>query len=487
MTLRAQILASSELLEDWPAELCRRLQRRGVAAGVVTVPGELPLQGLKLLLLLERTLFHLQPLSAVAPPATLDAPDIVIDLSGAAPSEVETPTLYPLFDGAPGDAAIANALLSRRAPVVDILCLAPGQSPRRIATATPALEHRHKFSLSYRAVAAAAAALLCASVERRARGQAFVLDEAPPPYPEALAASPAAFAATTLAQKIAKQLTKLAVHPEHFRIGWRRVGAERAVGQTLVWPAEGYRFIEDDRKRYFTDPFVLAKGGRVFVFCEEFPYATGKGVLSAFEFFEDGAVSPPRLVLEQDHHLSYPQVFERDGALWMIPESSAASRIELYRAERFPDLWRLEAVLVDGVRAADATLIEHDGKLWLFATVAEDGLSDWDALHVYVADKLCGRWRAHPGNPVLIDAASARPAGPMFKRGGELWRPAQDCSHGYGGGLTLCRVDRLDENEFRQTPKTRLKPPRSWRAHGAHTLHHAAGVEVIDVVGWRKR
>ena len=485
--MRAQILVSSELLLDWPAALCRRLARSGVTAGVVAVPGLPAPQGLRLLLLLERTLFRVPPDPAAVPPAPLDAADISIDLSGAAPAQVETPTLYPLFDGAPGDAAIARALLFRRAPVIDILYVEPGQGPRRVATATPALEHRDKFAPSYRAVAAATAALLCGAVERRARGQAFALDEPPPAPPEARAASPAAFAATTLAQKIAKRLTKLAVHPEHFRIGWRRLAAQNAVAQTLAWPAQGYRFIEDDGARYFGDPFVFAKDGRVFICCEEFPYATGKGVLSVFELADDGVISPPRPVMEQDYHLSYPQLFERDGALWMIPETAAANRIELYRAERFPDLWRREAVLVDGVRAADPTLIEHEGRLWLFATVAEDGLSDWDALHVYAADDLRGPWRAHPANPVLIDAASARPAGPLFQRGGELWRPAQDCSQGYGGGLTLCRVDRLDESEFRQTQMARLKPSRSWRAHGAHTLHHAAGVEVIDVVGRRRR
>jgi len=40
----------------------------------------------------------------------------------------------------------------------------------------------------------------------------------------------------------------------------------------------------------------------------------------------------------------------------MVPETSGAHSIDLYRAEKFPGGWRFEANLVAGVEASDATL-----------------------------------------------------------------------------------------------------------------------------------
>src|SRR5213596_456309 len=54
-----------------------------------------------------------------------------------------------------------------------------------------------------------------------------------------------------------------------------------------------------------------------------------------------------------------------------------------------------------------------------------------------------GPWRPHPGNPVKVDVRSSRPAGGPFLFGGNLYRPAQDCSRTYGGGITINRVTHL--------------------------------------------
>jgi hypothetical protein len=139
------------------------------------------------------------------------------------------------------------------------------------------------------------------------------------------------------------------------------------------------------------------------------------------------------------------------------------------------------------VIAADATLLEREGRLWLFAAVTEEGGSSWDQLALFHADKLAGPWLPHAANPVLIDASAARPGGLMLARDGELIRPAQDCGAGYGSRLALCRVDRLDPEHYGQTVLARLAPPPAWSATGLHTLNAASGLEVIDCAGWRSR
>jgi hypothetical protein len=114
------------------------------------------------------------------------------------------------------------------------------------------------------------------------------------------------------------------------------------------------------------------------------------------------------------------------------------------------------------------------------ASTVERQSSSWDALSVFYASDLHGPWVPHSQNPVLIDSRAARPAGTTFLHAGKLWRPAQDCSTGYGSAIALCSIDTLDTEAYAQSTKTIVKG--GLVARRIHTLNWAAGLEVID--GW---
>jgi hypothetical protein len=163
----------------------------------------------------------------------------------------------------------------------------------------------------------------------------------------------------------------------------------------------------------------------------------------------------------------------------MVPESVATGTVDLYRAERFPDRWVKEATLLSGIEASDATLLEHDGRWWMFATVRDGGAFS-DALHIWSAPDLFGPWRAHRGNPVLVDIATARPGGRLVRRNGRLIRPFQDCTEGYGAALGLAEITRLDDEGFAQQVETVLRPGPEWPGRRLHTLNRAGRLECID-------
>ena len=116
----------------------------------------------------------------------------------------------------------------------------------------------------------------------------------------------------------------------------------------------------------------------------------------------------------------------------------------------------------------------------MFAVVRTDWGAWSDTLHLYVADSLMGPWRAHPGNPVLIDGATARSAGHCVHAGGKLWRPVQDCSASYGAALGLVEVTRLDETGYQQALRHRLTAGPDWPGRRLHTLNRAGDLECID-------
>ena len=118
------------------------------------------------------------------------------------------------------------------------------------------------------------------------------------------------------------------------------------------WPpwrsASPFRLLASPPGRWLADPFLLERGGRHILLVEDFVEARGKAVISWLELGPEGPRGDPQTALEREYHLSYPFVFEWEDDVYMIPESTASRRVELYRAESFPDRWKLVRVAAGG-------------------------------------------------------------------------------------------------------------------------------------------
>ncbi len=397
-------------------------------------------------------------------------PDLVLDLGNEA-AEGEARHWQLLFDGRPGEMALIDALTASRAPVVEIMEGTAVAAAGRIGT-----DRGDDIKAALADVLDRVVTLVVAALQ----GGATHLPDLPNGY------SSARPRVASLARVLARERAGAAVgsvyrkvfNSPHWRIGWRRLDGPDLY-DLRRHPDGGWHELPDDGSRFYADPFPILHRERLTLFVEDFPHATGKGIISAVEFGPDGPLGRPEPALEQDGHLSYPFVFARDGEVWMIPESCSAGRVDLFRATAFPGGWVREATLIDGVTASDATLIEHAGRWWLFATVRDGGAYS-DALHLWSAPDFRGPWTAHRRNPVLIDIASARPAGAMVLRDGALFRPVQDCRRGYGRALAIARVTRLDDEGFDQRVETILTSGPLWPGNRLHSLNSAGGFEFID-------
>jgi hypothetical protein len=243
---------------------------------------------------------------------------------------------------------------------------------------------------------------------------------------------------------------------------------------------DNLRRLVPPRDRDWADPFVIQRNGRPFIFFEEMPYQTGKGHISVIEILPNGQRTPARQVLDRPYHLSYPFVFEWDGGLYMVPETAQNRTVELYRCEEFPGRGTLQQVLLEDIRAFDATLWRQDGRWWLFVNVAEAGASPSEELHLYCSESPLGPWTPHPANPVVSDARHARGAGPLFVRDGVLYRPSQDCSIAYGNAVSVNRVEVLDMRNYREVPVSRIHSGWYSDMLGVHTFSSTGNLRVID-------
>lgn len=246
-----------------------------------------------------------------------------------------------------------------------------------------------------------------------------------------------------------------------------------------------FNWIVPPKDRFWADPFVIYDSGVHHVFIEEFDYAANKGHISHMTITRDGKWTTPVTVLQREHHLSYPFVFCWEGCYYMVPENYANRTVDIYRCEKFPHRWEFCGHLMKNIVALDATLFAHGGKWWMFAGVQANIASSLNnELHLFYADSpLSGKWTPHRCNPIVSDVRCARPAGKIFTRDGKIYRPGQDCSCDYGWGVTINRIDRLDENFYTETPVEKLTPTwNKWneKLRCLHTFNHTEGLTVID-------
>ena len=241
-----------------------------------------------------------------------------------------------------------------------------------------------------------------------------------------------------------------------------------------------YREIPTPKDRYWADPFVVQDGSRWWMFFEELRYASGRGEIAVWEMGPKGPIGAPRLILERPYHLSYPQVFQYQGRWYMLPETEAAGRVELYVAEEFPHQWSLHSTLMDGARIVDATLLEHEDHWYLFASEGTDEIEPGEELSAFVGPTPLGPFTRHPANPLVTDVRRARMAGRFFHSGNALFRPAQRCVPRYGAGIVVHEVLELTPDRYQERVTHELHPRWSRGMVGFHTINCSAGLSVID-------
>ncbi len=242
-------------------------------------------------------------------------------------------------------------------------------------------------------------------------------------------------------------------------------------------------------EEFWADPFIIEHQNRHYLFIEVFPFATEKGHISCMEVREDGSVTEPVKVLERPYHLSYPNVFEYQGAYYMVPETGDNQTIELYQATNFPYEWTFKHTLMENIRAYDASLIFHDGLWWLFAAVSvTEDCPTTEELYLFYADSpLSQEWTAHANNPVVSDAASARPAGKLIQQGDKLIRPSQNCAGSYGAGINFCEIQCLSRNGYRETILETLNADWDENLLGVHTFNSDSLYTVSDAILARRK
>ena len=233
-----------------------------------------------------------------------------------------------------------------------------------------------------------------------------------------------------------------------------------AAGRKLELVLKATRnFFSVDPRTICADPFLFSDGKKLFLFYEEMQKIYTNGKIRMISTADLVNWSAPVTVLESQYHLSYPFVFEAEGAVWMIPECWRSGGVELFRAvDGTLEHWASAGKLVSGEKLVDSSVFFKDGR-WYMHTCSFEGKER--LLRLYTADKLTGPWSEHVCSPV----AASRNGGAIHAENGRLFRFAQREDVYYGDGLDLFEITELSPQGYREKPV---------REHFMNHCHHCS-------------
>jgi hypothetical protein len=227
------------------------------------------------------------------------------------------------------------------------------------------------------------------------------------------------------------------------------------------------------------DPFIWPIDGQPRVIYEDIDRWHKRGRIRSISLGRFSRWQRSRLEIDRPFHLSYPFILFHESSWCCVPESARDEGVDLHMWDPVSASWRFRRRLIDGVGILDPTLFSHAGIWYLFGTTRGDG--SYEKLRIWWADSLEGPWNMHKNNPAKADIRSARPAGPLFIFSGHWYRPAQDCTGGYGGAITINKIEILSPTEFVETTVSRVAPePDGPYPHGLHTLSILGDKALID-------
>ena len=149
-----------------------------------------------------------------------------------------------------------------------------------------------------------------------------------------------------------------------------------------------------------------------------------------------------------------------DGDIFMITETSANKRLEIYKCEKFPVKWELYSFAFEGESIVDTNYyIDESQDKWLFLSKSDNVYDrNLSELYLYKIDGLkLNKITSHEKNPVLVNCSKARNGGGIVRIENSFYRPSQNNTKStYGLSLDLHEIKKLSITEYRELVNSSL-------------------------------
>lgn len=232
--------------------------------------------------------------------------------------------------------------------------------------------------------------------------------------------------------------------------------------------------ITDAAAELVADPFLYKHGSTIYLFFEVYNKVTEKGEIGLAASTDGENWTYEKIILAEKFHLSYPQVFAFEGEIYMLPESIAATKVQLYRATNFPYEWEIAHELLHS-KYADPSIFRYQDMWWMLACTAGH-------LHLFYSQNLEGDWKEHKKSPLIkSDMSITRPGGRVIVDNNAIYRYTQQGEPYYGHSVNLFKITTLTEDDFAEerinTVLSGTNKENDWRKDG---MHHIDQLKIND-------
>lgn len=273
-------------------------------------------------------------------------------------------------------------------------------------------------------------------------------------------------------------MLKKAFYNRAWCIGWRFIDS---CDEKIMESKQKFNIIMPTKYYWYADPFPLKKDNVNYIFVEIKDIRKSNGTIGVCTI-EDGKSSDVVEVLSEPFHLSYPNVFEYDDDIYMIPETYQSNQIRLYKAVEFPLKWELDMVLKEDICVVDSSLLFGDKEIFMLTYDIKDNKYN---TRTFLLDMKNKKLEERYFDKSLF--TKNRPGGNFIKIKDTYYHGIQDCTDDYGQYLHLYRVDEISDEYFKEKEVLLIKSKdiqtdKKIDFTNIHTFNRVNNFETIDLL-----
>lgn len=243
-----------------------------------------------------------------------------------------------------------------------------------------------------------------------------------------------------------------------------------------VWKEECFHWLSA-RYPIQADPFLYVLDDCIYIFYEAMTFVSAKGEIRCRKLdsnFSEVADISVDFGVDITWHQSFPYLFFHEGKIYMIPESSEASCVSIFKSISFPHKWEKIKDIVSGRKLTDSHVVFNGGLFYLFSTDLNDRLI------IHSSDDIYGEWSEI--NPELnLGNIYSRAAGASFSAGEKIFCVTQESSSSnYGKSIYIKEMVSIDCQRIDEKVVNNLGRLDGVYKHGVHTINSNGEFVVID-------
>lgn len=274
-------------------------------------------------------------------------------------------------------------------------------------------------------------------------------------------------------------LKKIVGYEEIYTIGIRHRGS-----------SDPYKRIPYDKKYWYADPLTFKHDNRWYLFTEAFDRELSIGRIAVSSIDDNGNITSPEIIIKENYHMSFPYVFQWNGGIYLIPETSENNTINVYKCTHFPYEWKMQAQLPTEEGFVDAVVdIINVSRLSLLGSITNPGNPLLVSYKKYYILQESNQFKLEQDNDVpiswnLMDRNAGKPV--MFSD--KMMQPTQESSE-TDYGINICFrelggdvVPKKAANTIIKVNETDFGPGiKEKNKIGVHTYSLTDDYEILDL------